>query len=82
MGQKLAIATTAYERKEELGGGFRGVVKDKRSGERYESPVLSTIQEARHWVRVKVDHLMGDTAWAPGYVYRPNWIMNVWIRDN
>ena len=22
--------------------------------------------------------IMGDTAWAPGYSYKPNWRMNVW----
>ena len=75
------VSATAYERKAELGGGFRAVVVDKRgSKQRYESPILGTIEAARHWARVKVDHLMDGAPWRPGYSYRPYWNMHVWVR--
>ena len=73
----LTLATTAYERKD---GGFRGVVIYKRSGQRTESSVLESVQAARFWVRTEVDRLMAGQSWAPGYIYKPNWGMNVWTR--
>ena len=71
----LTLATTAFERKD---GGFRGVVLDKRDGQRYQSDVCESIQQARYWVRVKVQELMAGQPWAPGYGYKPDWVMNVW----
>lgn len=74
------LVATAYERKAELGGGARGVVLDKRTKERYESPVLDDVSQARAWAKTKVFALMGDQPWAPGYIYKPEWRMYVYIR--
>jgi hypothetical protein len=73
------LTATAFERKVELGGGFRGIVLDRRTKARHESDVLPTLDAARHWARVKVAAIMGDSAWLPGYGYKPNWQMNVWV---
>ena len=80
MENKPTITGIAFERKEELGGGFRGRLRDNRDNAIHESPVTETIQQAREWVRAKVFELMGDESWAPGYVYKPDWKMNVWQR--
>lgn len=72
------LTAEAYERKAELGGGFRGVVLIRAKKARLESPVLTSLEDARRWAKAKVFEIMGDTAWAPGYVLKPNWRMNVW----
>ena len=74
------VSASAYERKASLGGGYRGVVNDRRSNERIESQVLETISAARYWARKEVDRLMGGVPWKPGYCYKPYWVMNVWTR--
>ncbi len=53
------VAAHAYERKAELGGGFRGVVVDKRTSDRMESDVMPTLAEARNWVSQRQKRL-GD----------------------
>ena len=72
------VQAVAFERKEELGGGFRGRVLDLRDKQTYDSPVLDTISKARHWAKRKVFDLMDGEPWAPGYSYKPYWRMNVW----
>lgn len=61
-----AIHMKAYERKAELGGGFRAVVTDARVSPvvRYESEVLERYEEARFWCQNKAHELMN------GQVYR------------
>ena len=76
----LTMVGVAFERKLELGGGFRGRVKDKRSNSITESPVLDTVEAARYWVRTEVAKGMDGQPWTPGYVYKPSWQMNVWTR--
>ena len=71
------LTAQAYERKESLGGGFRGVVYHPLTKQRDESPVLPTIDAARHWARSRVFEIMGEKPWRPGYIYRPTWRMNV-----
>jgi len=76
------LTVQAYERKTELGGGFRGVVLDKRSQEKTESPIFPTMAEARYWAKSLAFKVMGATSWAPGY-YRQTksfWGMNVFTR--
>jgi hypothetical protein len=52
----------AYARKDEMGGGFRAVVVDRRNGNaRYESDVLPTYESARNWAMSTAHRLMGDT---------------------
>lgn len=75
----VAVIGEAFERKATLGGGFRAVVVDKRNGQRHESEVLGERSAAVNWVRRKVCDLMGDSAWAPGYVYRPTYILRAWV---
>ena len=72
------VTAQAFERKASLGGGYRGVVLDRRTKERTESPILPSINEARYWARKEVERLMAGAPWAPGYSYKPHWAMNVW----
>jgi hypothetical protein len=78
---RLAYAE-AYERKTELGGGFRGAAINSLTGEKYQSEVRQTIEEARNDAKKAV------WAWADGrnmvtgtYRNRRNtWRMNYFIR--
>ena len=72
------ITAMAYERKRDLGGGFRAIVIDRRSGQREQSQVFADSSGARHWARVRISHLMREEPWAPGYSYKPHWTLNVW----
>ena len=76
----LVLSAAAYKLKESYGGGYRAVVMDNRSQERHKSEVFATVHEARNWARKLVEKLMGGQPWAPGYIYRPDWVMNVWVR--
>lgn len=78
MNRKPTITAIAFERKEELGGGYRGRLKDYRNGYIYESDVVDTVNAARHWARTKIFELMGEESWAPGYSYKTHWTLNVW----
>ena len=80
LAERNPVSAIAYERKTELGGGFRAVVIDRRSGQRDESPILPDINSARHWARVRIDSLMRGEPWVPGYSYKPYWALNVWTR--
>lgn len=73
------VTAVAYERKDELGGGFRARVLDRRDKQVHESDVLPTIEAARYWARQKIEKLMMGQPWAPGYTYKP-WTLNVWVR--
>lgn len=73
------LTAAAFERKDELGGGFRAVVLDKRTKEKYQSDVLDTIEAARHWAKTKVLAILAGQPYAPGYRYKPYWAMNVFV---
>lgn len=55
------LSLRAYERKSELGGGFRGVVVRHADKARFESDVLETYEAARDWAIREADRLMGST---------------------
>ena len=78
---KNPITGAAFERKAELGGGYRAVVRDNRTQERTEGPVFQEIGQARFWVRVEIDKRMAGQPWSPGCVYKPYWVINVWTRE-
>ncbi|GEM_PF-7008051 len=78
--QDHVLTAVAFERKAELGGGFRARVIDRRSHAAHESPVCTTMQEARHWARTTVNTLMAGTPWQPGYSWGARWTMNVFRR--
>ncbi len=56
------LSTEVYERKEDLGGGFRGVVFDRVRKEKHVSEVVSR-DEALSWVKHKVHEIMGGAAY-------------------
>ena len=74
------VSAEVYERKAELGGGYRAKVRDRRDGQIHESPVIAERREAIDWARTKVFALMEGQAWSPGYSYKPDWEMHVWTR--
>lgn len=79
MGQ-CVMTIRAYARKAELGGGFRGLVLDRRDGSQIESDVLQTYEEARNWAIRESHARMGQTpyrrcsvnAGTAGRAYRAN----------
>lgn len=77
------LSCEAYERKAELGGGWRGQVIDRRllpsSDALTRSDIFPSKAAAILWCRQHVANVMQDTPWAPGYIYRPNWYMNVFV---
>lgn len=74
------LTAKAYERKAELGGGFRGTVYDRRTKTLIQSDVFTSRDDARNWAKREVFKIMGDKPWAPGYIWRPTWVMNVFAR--
>ena len=72
------VQAVAFERKEELGGGYRGRVLDIRDSKTYDSPIMSTVHQARNWAKQQVAVLMDGQQWAPGYRYKPYWMLFVW----
>jgi hypothetical protein len=79
------IATlNAYPRKEELGGGFRGVfivhATETHVRQRRQSEVFPTLEAARHWCKVQAE----DTYAEQGYLLAPvrrkgEYCANVWV---
>lgn len=68
----LAVAR-AYERKAELGGGFRGVAFNPKTKERRESDVRETLQQARNDAKRMVHDMLGAETYSktrPGYIWR------------
>ena len=73
----------AYERKLELGGGFRGVVIDcKQKRIIRESEVLPSYESARHFAQSEAHKLMGDRPYKRAYVSRSfvgnKYVANIW----
>lgn len=75
------IATiTAYPIKDELGGGFRGVIINHETKERRASDRCETLESARYWAQVQA-HSAYDAA---GYSLAPlrrrgEYQANVWV---
>ena len=64
---KAVLFLKAYERKLEMGGGFRGaVIRDKQRFA--ESPVLPTLEAAKSWVQIEAHRIMGDTPYRRAHV--------------
>lgn len=70
----------AYPIKDEHGGGFRGAVLHRASRQVVRSPVMKTLQDAKHWAKSHVHkHFEGD-----GYKLAPvrrkgEYTANVWV---
>lgn len=75
------IATiAAFERKAELGGGFRGVYFNLVTKERVESEVLPTLEAARYFAKAEAHrrHTAENYSLAP-YRRRGEYKANVWV---
>lgn len=70
----------AFERKESLGGGFRGRVRDLEGNVVSESPVCATIEEARYWVKNEMHRILAGYPYKPAYRYKPDWMMFAWVQ--
>ncbi len=52
------MTLVAYPIKDELGGGFRGAVRERAAKTDHKSEVLSTLDAARYWAKAKAHELM------------------------
>ncbi len=69
----------AYKIKAERGGGFRGVVFNRLTKEKLESPALGTLSEATYWVKKKISDLIPDGAYKLAPMSRKGeYLANVW----
>ena len=72
----------AYERKAELGGGYRARVIRKSDKALFESDVLPTSNAARNWAQVKAHQLMNGQYYKRAYVSRRftggSYVANIW----
>ena len=73
------LSAVVFERKSELGGGYRARVRRNATQVIEDGPVFQTKQEGINWARHKVHELMGGIPWRPGYIYKPDWIMHAWV---
>lgn len=75
------LTIKAYERKPELGGGFRGVVLNG-SESVAESDVLPTLEAAKLWAQSKAHSIMGSRPYRRAHVARRytggKYIANIW----
>lgn len=73
------IKTDAYERKADLGGGYRGICFDCRTKTKHESPVLETLDKAGFWALSKAAELYADITVTAGHYkgqrYRKNYFL-------
>jgi len=76
---RCIIETDAYEIKPELGGGFRGVVRDLRSKTINKSPVMPDIHAAGKWAMEHAHKLWRDLPVTVGHTrsnrYRKNYFL-------
>ena len=52
------MTLVAYPIKDELGGGFRGALRDHATTTDHKSEVLGTLDTARYWAKAKAHELM------------------------
>jgi len=69
----------AYERKEELGGGWRAVVHNHMTKISVKSPVLPTKEAARHWAKEAAHKEMNGAPYTLAHMYGKNYKSNLWI---
>lgn len=75
------IATlAAYPIKEELGGGFRGIIFIRATKERIASDRCGTLEAARYWAQSKAEQAYAER----GYMLAPlrrrgEYQANVWV---
>lgn len=77
------LTLIAFPRKEELGGGYRGKVADRRTSPStiHESEVLPTREAATHWVKAKAHELLAGTFYQLAPMREPDgYRANVWTR--
>ena len=78
------IATIAFERKVELGGGYRGVVAVYESDggrllQRLESPIKSDLFSAGSWAYETAHEIIGSRPFRVGHYNGNRWRKNYWI---
>lgn len=78
---RLAYAE-AYQRKADLGGGFRGVAKNKLTGEIFRGETRDTLEAAKNDAKRVVFAWADDRNMVTGTYKSPrnNWRMNYYIR--
>lgn len=70
----------AYEIKEELGGGFRGMVTDHKTKTTYKSEVLPTLDAARYWAKAKGDEIADGAFYQLAPLRRRGaYLSNLWM---
>lgn len=83
------LSLKAYERKSELGGGFRArvvwrmnnaVVPPQHYATVYESEILDTFDQAKSWAMQTAAKIMGDRPYRRCYIKSPRnlYRANVW----
>jgi hypothetical protein len=70
----------AYPIKEELGGGYRGVVFIRPKSERLASDVLPSLDAARNWAKIKAHEVMGGKFYRLAPLRRSgSYQSNLWV---
>lgn len=78
----VLASARAYQRKAELGGGYRGVAFLTATKERRQGEVRQTLAEARNDAKRHVYEMLGARRYSmtrPGYIWgRSSWACNYW----
>lgn len=76
------LTIKAFERKIELGGGFRAVVVDLRTRDSFKSDVLADQQSAMFWAQKKAHEIMGSRPYRRASIARRfvgnKYVANIW----
>lgn len=70
----------AYPRRDEDGGGFRGVCVLIETKERIESPVFETFDQAKFWAQNEAHKRMNGRHYNRAYIRKPRnyYTANIW----